>query len=210
VRLLGQLARTPTAVGGVPVTVEADPWPFDERWTRARTAVTAADGTFAVRVKPRRNTRYRAVAAGLTSTGDTVFAELAAGFRRRDLGGGRFRETLTISGPPTVRLRARRAHFYLVRAGGRRARLGASPRLRRIRPGVYVASATLRYLVPRRRTVVLACYRESEPDPWGAPHPLDARCGRRRLELPSPATAAAAALLRPRLQRGATARFTAR
>ncbi len=206
VRLRGRLARTVAAVGGVQVVVERDAWPFDGRWKRAAAGITAADGSFALRARPRRNTRYRALAAGLTSGAETVWADLGVRFRRRNLGGRRFRETLLLSGPRSIRVRARRIHLYVVRAGATRARRRASPRLRRVRPGLYRASARLRYLRPRRQTVVLACYREAKPDPWGQPSPLDPVCGRRRLRLPAPAARASAATL----PRDAAARFTAR
>jgi hypothetical protein len=171
---------------------------------------TAADGRFSLRVRPLRNTRYRAVAAGLTSADAVVYAQLSARFLRRGLGGRRFRETLVLRGPRGTRMAARRAHFYLVRAGRRVARHAASAGIRRARPGVYVSAATLRYLTPPRSTIVLACYREPTADAWGRAYPLDRRCGARRLTLPAPArrTATATALQRP-LARTATARFTA-
>jgi outer membrane protein assembly factor BamB len=209
VALRGVLAQ-PAAVAAVTVGVDADAWPFDGRWRRVGSATTAPDGRFSLRVRPRRNTRYRALAAGLTSADAVVYAQLSARFHRRDLGGRRFRETFVIGGPRGTRLAARRIHFYLIRAGRRVARHAASARIRRVRPGVYASAATLRYLTPRRSTVVLACYREPTPDPWGRAYPLDRRCGARRLTLPAPArrTAAITALQRP-LARTATARFTA-
>ena len=85
-------------------------------------------------------------------------------------------------------------------------------RLRRIGPGRYRAAATLRYLA-RGKTVVLACYRERTPDPYGRASPLDPRCGDRRLRLPAPAPARAATAVEPRAlpraPRLATERFTA-
>ena len=38
-------------------------------------------------------------------------------------------------------------------------------------------SATLRYLRPKRATIVIACYRERVPDAWGKPLPIDKACG---------------------------------
>ena len=73
-----------------------------------------------------RNTRYRAVAAGLTSAGAVVYAELSARFQRQDLRGPRFRERFILRGPRGTRVAARRAHFYLIRAGRRVARHAAS------------------------------------------------------------------------------------
>ena len=70
-----------------------------------------------------------------------------------------------------------------MRSGTRTARRVATPRLRRVRSGVFTAEATLRYLRPKRATVVIACYRERVPDAWGKPVPLDTACGARRLRL---------------------------
>ena len=197
----GRLADTP-AVAGQAVAVEADAWPFDGRWRRRGTATTRGDGSWSLTVRPGRNTRYRALAAGLTSAEATVYAELLARFRRHLLGGGRFRETLIIRGPRSIRVAARRAHFYLARKGTQRARRARSVPLRRVRPGMYTASARLRFLGSRKRTVVLACYRERTPDPWGRPRAADRACGARRLALARPARAAVAV--------DATARFVQR
>ena len=207
--LSGQL-RNVASVAGVGVRVEADPWPFDGRWKRVKDVTSGPDGRYALRVRPLRNTRYRAQGGGLTSGAPVVYAELTARFRRTDRPGRAFREQVTISGPRGTKLRATREHFYVVRSRGRVARRQASVRLRRVRPGVYRAAATLRAL-QRGRTTVLACYRERTPDPWGRAGTLDARCGARRVDLPAPAPARAtasiaAALGFPRL---ATERFTA-
>jgi hypothetical protein len=168
------------------VQVQADPWPFDGRWIVRATTTTGADGRFGAQLRERRNTRYRALAAGLTSAPATVYADLVGRMTRRDLGGGRFREKFHISGPHSVRIAARRAHFYIVRRGHVTARRRATTRLRRTRPGVYVAAATLRYLRPRSATRVIACYRERTPDPWGPVYKLDPICGRRTMVLPAP------------------------
>jgi hypothetical protein len=174
-----------------------------ERHYRGRRHVTLT-------VRPRRNTRYRALAAGLTSTPATLYAELTARFERKPLGGRRFRETLRITGPRGTRVRAKRESFYIVRAGHRTAQLKARTRLRRVAPATYRARAVLPYLRPRRDTVVFACYRERTSDPWGRPSPLDPICGRRRLLLPAPvAPATAGAATRAHAARDATARFTA-
>ena len=54
-----------------------------------------------------------------------------------------------------------------------------------MRSGVFTAAATLRYLRPKRATVVIACYRERQPDAWGKPLPIDARLRRPRACLPA-------------------------
>ena len=86
--------------------------------------------------------------------------------------------------------------------------------LRRVRAGRYRASARLRFLGSRARTVVLACYRERTPDPWGRPLAVDKVCGARRLLLAQPARASATAARADTggaaAPRDATARFVQR
>jgi outer membrane protein assembly factor BamB len=178
----GTLSGT-LVLAGVAIAVQRDVWPFDGRWLPETTAKTGADGTFRFSVRPRRNTRYRAVAVGLTSGEATVYANLAATLRRSSPRGPSFRSTLTLRAPRGARLGARRASLYVLRAGTRTARRVASPRLRRVRSGVFTAAATLRYLRPKRATVVIACYRERRPDAWGKPLPIDTACGARTLRL---------------------------
>jgi outer membrane protein assembly factor BamB len=198
VELRGALAGAP-AIAGVAVAVDADRWPFDGRWRRARSTTTRADGNFAVHVRPRRNTRYRALAAGLASPSAVVYADLVSRIRRSSFSGPTFREHWTIKAPRGSRRPARRAHFYVVRAGRRIARHEASARFRRVRPRTYAAAATLPWLRgPRRNTDVLACYRERTPDAWGRVDAIDPRCGEARLRVPERVRGTAA-----------TARFTA-
>ena len=188
-RLAGRLSGVPTAAATT-IRIQADPWPFDGAWRTRATTTTAGDGTFGARLRQKRNTRYRALGAGLTSATTTIYADLVARMTRRDLGGGRFRERFRVTGPRSIRLAARRAHFYIVREGHVKARRRATVRLRRVEPGVYVARATLHYLRPRSETEVVACYRERTPDPWGPVYSLDPICGRRTLVLPSPGSVA--------------------
>jgi len=209
VGLSGQLSNVPS-IAGAGVRVEADPWPFDGRWKHVADVTSGSDGRYALRVRPLRNTRYRAQAGGLTSGTPIVYAELTARFHRTERPGRAFREQITISGPRGTKLRATHGHFYVVRTRGRVARKQASVRLRRVRPGVYRAAATLRAL-RRGRTTVLACYRERTPDPWGRAAALEARCGARRLDLaaPAPAVATASIAAAPPFPRPAIERFTA-
>ena len=199
-RLRGRLSEVLSAAGAS-VAIQSDAWPFDGSWRIRRTLTTAADGTFATRIRQLRNSRYRAVAGNLSSAEAIVYADLAGRLTRRDLGGRRFRETFRISGPKSTRIAARRAHFYIVRHGHVVARKRATVPLRRVRPGVYRARATLRYLRPRRATDVIACYREKQPDAWSRTYQIDPLCGRRRIVLPAPGQLARAS--------DASARFTA-
>lgn len=169
-------------LAGVAVEVQRDVWPFDGGWEPIARASTGADGSFEFSVRTHRNTRYRVVGAGLTSGEKTVYADLAGTLRRTSLRGPTFRSKLTLRAPRGSRAPARRVALYVLRAGRRTARRVATPRLRRVRSGVFRASATVRYLRPKRATIVIACYRERTPDAWGKPLPIDKACGARRLQ----------------------------
>jgi hypothetical protein len=180
--ITGALSGT-LVLANVAVELQRDVWPFDGRWEPVASTKTGADGGFKIRVRTQHNTRYRAVAVGLTSGEKPVYADLAATLRRGSPGGPTFRSKLTLRAPRGSRAPARRVAFYVLRAGKRTARLVAAPRLRRLRSGVFHASATLRYLRPKRATIVIACYRERTPDAWGKPLPIDKLCGARRLRV---------------------------
>lgn len=178
VTLSGTVAGSP----GVPVAVDADPWPFEDRWKPARKTTTAADGSFSVSARPRRNTRYRARAAGQTSPEAIVYADLVTRQARSSWAGRTFRSHWWIKLPRGARLPTRRAHFYVVRAGRNVARHRGSARLRRVRPRVLKAVETLPWLSgPKVETDVLACYRERKPDAWSRVYGIDPKCGQPRL-----------------------------
>lgn len=60
VRIRGTLDRGEEALDGEEVTVEADPYPFNESWVPAAAATSDAKGDFSARVKPDENTDFRA------------------------------------------------------------------------------------------------------------------------------------------------------
>lgn len=170
-------------VSGVKVEIQRDVWPFDNRWRHAASGVTNDRGAFLITVRTHRNTRYRAVAAGLTSPPIRMYANLVAELHRTTPSGPSFRATYTIRAPRDARFPAR-AHFYVFRLGRRTVPLAASPPLRRVRPGRFRATVTLPFVRPKRETVVIVCYRERTPDAWGRALPLDKRCGSNPLRVP--------------------------
>ena len=182
-QLSGTLEGTPSLTG-VAVEIQQDPWPYDGTWIRAAVTTTRSGGSFLVKVRAERNTRLRAVAAGAISPETTVHAGLAATLRITSPRGASFRQTVTLRGPRGTRLAAKRLHFYVGKLGSRTVTRRASARLRRVGDGVYRASATLRDLTPRRRTFVVACYREPRADAFGRTYAIDKACGARRLRLP--------------------------
>jgi hypothetical protein len=172
-----------SVVSGVQVEIQRDVWPFDSRWRHAASGVTDEGGAFQISVRTHRNTRYRAVAAGLVSPPVRVYANLVAELRRSTGKGPTFRATYTIRAPRDARFPAQ-AQFYVFRLGRHTAPLITSPPLRRVRPGRFRATTTLRYVRPKRETVVIVCYREPTPDAWGRTETLDKRCGSNPLRVP--------------------------
>lgn len=168
--------------GSGAVVIEADEWPFEGRFRRARTVRTRGDGTFAASYTPRRNTRLRVRLEGeaaVVSAPVDVYAERAVTLRRRDPGGLHPRLLVRVGSPGHAAVRGRTVYGYLARAGGAWRRVDA----RRLRPAGRVAQATLRY--PRYRLTGrdrwLVCIREAQPGAYGRPRPLDRLCGRSTL-----------------------------
>jgi hypothetical protein len=177
-RLRGTVTSGGVPAAGKPVTLEASPFPY-AAYAPVAQATTGPKGGYSFRVKPDRNTRYRAVAEGGTSNQRTVFVYLASKTRRKALGGGRFRDTLKVLGPLDVPYAGRRVYFYKLSHKGRRARRVAHARLLGLGHGRLMASAVLR--LRGRRAHTLVCMPEPEPDAWGRPAPIDRACGAPRL-----------------------------
>ena len=162
-----------------PVEIQAAAFPYTS-YAPLKTIATDSKGRFAFRVKPDRNTRYRAVAAGVMSKQRTVFVDVRTRFVRRALGGGRYRETVFVRGPRDLPYAGRRIWLYKLSHHGKRARRAASARLRAAgRAGRVRGSAVLR--LRSRRAHTLACLPEPTPDAWGRAYPIDKACGARVL-----------------------------
>jgi hypothetical protein len=172
-----------SVLAGVRVRIERDVWPYDGRWRPAANGTTNDRGAFAIEVRTYRNTRYRAVAAGLKSRYVTVHASLLwQHIRSTDLGSS-FRATYGFRAPRGADL-PERTYFYVHRLGRKTVRLTTSAPLREVRPGHFETTVRLPYARPKRQTAVLYCYREPKPDAWGPVKPLDKRCGNDPLRIP--------------------------
>lgn len=163
-----------SVAAGTPVELEAAPFPYTT-YSKVGSGVSDAAGAFSFRVKPDRNTRYRVVGGGVTSEARTVFVRLAGKAHRSGLGGGRYRMSLVLSGPPDLPYAGRRVYLYRLSRSGKRARRVAAPRLHELHRGRVRASAVVR--LPRLGTRVLACMRKPTSDAWGRPRPIDRVCG---------------------------------
>jgi hypothetical protein len=182
VRFRGRLTR-PTAARRR-VLLQADPVPYDRFRTVARTR-TGGEGRFRLSHRPRRNTRYRAVARTdprLTTRAVTVYADLAGGILYfRSLGGDRAAIRVFIDVPRYARLPGRRVQVYVAHDRRPTARRAGAALLRRSRGRRWTATVrfTMSGLGPR--SYAIFCVRELEPDEWGRPRPIDRLCGRRRI-----------------------------
>ncbi len=143
------------------------------------TATTDSKGRFSFRVKPDRNTRYKAIAEGGASAQRTVFVYLAGKVRRTALAHGRYRFTVKLLGPLDVPYAGRPMFFYKLTDKGKRARRVARSRLLGLGHGVLKASTVVR--LRSSKSKLLACMPEPKPDAWGRPAPIDRVCGARRL-----------------------------
>jgi len=82
VGLSGKL--TGAAHAGQNVQVQADPYPYDAKYTNVATPTTAANGDWAASNKPDRNTRYRAKGKGTTSGIVTELVRIRVSIRVSD------------------------------------------------------------------------------------------------------------------------------
>jgi hypothetical protein len=179
------------AIGGVlgsslrgrqpPVVIQAGRWRRG-RFGRVGQVQPERDGYFSAAGQLRRNTRYRATAAGATSRSITIYAYPRFGFGRARPAGRKIRVTMRVRAPG-VRFGGRRLFLYYDRRGDNRGlRRLAGGRLR----GRSRARAILRFRPLRRagrRDVVLACVRGQLKMRLGRPSPLTRRCGARRLRV---------------------------
>lgn len=177
-RLRGTVTRGRKRVRRAAVELQAAPFPYGA-YTPVAHGKTGRRGRFAFRVRPDRNTRYRVVSGAGASKRRTVFVDVRAKFRRKAVGGRRFRETIVLTGPPDLPYAGRRIWFYRVTHHGKRARRAGHATLRALRPGRLTAGAVLRLRGRRQHTFV--CLPEQTPDAWGRAYPVDRACGARVL-----------------------------
>jgi outer membrane protein assembly factor BamB len=166
------------------VELQADPWPYGS-WQRLA-GLEVDSSYFRRRVRPDRNTRYRAVYSGtnpaLESPVSTVFSDVALRLRLFSRGRSRRKVLVRVSaaGPRDARLRRRPVYVYHYRQRARAAtRIGAL----RLRGGPTRARAqrVMRTPLLRRTDLFFICRRERRDDGFGRPEPRLRACGSRRL-----------------------------
>ena len=188
-RATGRVTEQGAPVAGRAVALEVRRYPYKRGWRRKATAVTRPDGRFSFRPRLDRNHRVRVRL--LASAGDGVYVPprpaaispvrvahvlpaFTLSFVQRGTDRIRLRQVYTV--PRDVRLSAP-TRFYVGAHTGRRARLRAVVRTRRVRAGRFLASATVR--IPDSfggRFRFLSCFAYSRGSGMG--HPA-ARCPRR-------------------------------
>jgi hypothetical protein len=186
---VGRVTERGAPVAGRAVALEIRRYPYKRAWRGKARAVSKADGRFSVRLRLDRNHKVRARL--LASAGDGAYVPpqpavlsrvrvahvlpaFTLSFAQRGSDRIRLRQVYTV--PRDVRLRAP-TRFYVGPNGGRRARLRAVARTRRVRAGRYVARATVR--VPSSfggRFRYLSCFAYSRGSGMGHPR---ATCPRR-------------------------------
>jgi hypothetical protein len=130
---------------GVPVVVEADPWPNDKRFVVVRRVHTRGDGRFVVHLAPDRITAYRARSGRLRSPSTTI--QVAPDPRvSLSVLGHTAQAHVRIRMPAGAPLAHVRVHLYVARSAGTRLRHVGSGAL--VRAG-RSATADISYPEPR-------------------------------------------------------------
>jgi outer membrane protein assembly factor BamB len=165
------------AAPGAQVDLQSDAFPTDAFLPRKSTTV-AADGSFSFRVRPDRNTAFKAVSGGVESAATIVYVDVGGSLRGRAASNGRWRLTSVVLGPRDLPYKRKRIYFYAISKSGKSASRLASRRLAG-KNGTFTASVT----TPVRVKHYAVCIRERKPDAWGRPLAVDKVCGARRLKL---------------------------
>jgi hypothetical protein len=186
VRLHGRMTRSGTGWSGMRVAVQADPYPFGG-WRTLTKVRTGEHGRFHFLHRPRRNTRYRAVAdtSPLTATTPlTVFAELPGGVRSFTVSGERATVRVVLVVPSYARLPGRRVHVYVFHRDRPRGRHVGSVLLRRTSAHRWSGAVHFNARWVTRRHYAFMCIRERTQDGWGRLGRVDRVCGRHRIRKP--------------------------
>jgi outer membrane protein assembly factor BamB len=164
------------------IEIQADPWPYGS-FEHLKT-VHSTYGDFTTRVKPDRNTLYRAVHTGtnpgLQSATREVFSDFFEHFTVRGRGRRSVLVQIAVAGPPDLKLAGRLIFVYHYRRGARTAVRIGTRRLRRQGTGAHV-KAVLRTPPLRPSDIFFTCLHEPRDDGFGRPAKILRRCGRRRL-----------------------------
>ena len=142
----GRLAGTGQSAGAIPLTLQADPYPY-RGFSPIGHAQSEPDGSFAfVGVRPDRNTRLRVLAGTSPAVASAVLAvtvDPAAAVKVRTLGPGATRLTLRVRHTPYPRSAPVSVWWFLAARGTRVFRLAAVTSTHELSPELTFAVATV-------------------------------------------------------------------
>jgi hypothetical protein len=182
VKFEGELTReTGAPESGTRVLLQADAFPF-ERWRTVARERTDSRGAFSFTRRPRRNTRYRAIAQTNEPTvtrGLTVYADFRGGVRSFKVDEGEATVRVFLDVPSYGRLPSRRVHVYVFHRERPRGRHVGSAVLERVSRRRWAASVQFTADGLTRKNYAGMCIRETEQDGWGRLRSIDRHCGER-------------------------------
>jgi outer membrane protein assembly factor BamB len=165
------------------VELQADPFPYDERWEPMGRMEGWADQ---FEVDPIVNTRYRLLDLSTVPQAASPVVEIRVDFDvdfdLRAISRRTILASIVVDAPRSVELKGRRLYMYLLRKGARRVVRIRVLRLRPWKPrGRYRAKVRLPVRGLRRTDRLYVCFRNPLPDAVGPPVRGPDPCGRRRL-----------------------------
>jgi Beta-lactamase enzyme family len=166
----GRVATGVIGVGGVPLELQATPYPYRHSTTVARTT-SAADGSFTFAgVRPDRDSRLRVIEEDSTTIASQqlgVVVDPRAAIREQSLGPGRARLSVRVGHTPQRRASALSALWFVAARGTHTFHLAAMTPARELAGGVTYASATID--PPSKRFIYRVCLNPSWEDAMGTP-----------------------------------------
>jgi hypothetical protein len=165
----GRLTSGGQPLGGVPVTLQTDVYPF-RGFVPSAHAISAPDGSFAFELRPDRNVRLRVVSEGAVATSGPVLAatvDAKVASSARSLGRGRVRLSLHVRHAPAGGAQSVRVWWFLAARASRVFRLAAVSVSRERSPGITYSTVIVD--PPARRFVYRVCMNPPWEQAMGAP-----------------------------------------
>lgn len=167
----GRLVEGTSPLAGRTIELQGRAYPYDGPFQTLGTATTDANGAYAITKKFDRNMQLQAVAPDAGASSHVVRAYVFPRPRStfRALSRSRLRITQFLRTPPNVKLSAR-TNFYLAPPGADTARRVARAKPRKVSPGRFKATATVK--LPRSwggEFKYASCFRYSEGSGLGNP-----------------------------------------
>jgi hypothetical protein len=166
----GRVTAAGQGVGGAPLALRADPYPF-RGWVTVARLTSKPDGSFAfVNVRLDRNTRVRVLLEGSPAASSAVLGatvDPSVAINAVDLGPGRTHLAMRVAHTRRGGSTSVSAWWFAAARGTRVFRLVAVTRTRELSPGLTYASATID--PPSKRFVYRVCLNPTWERAMGAP-----------------------------------------